>query len=353
MKESKLHAGKVVLWVLIILLAVVLVFAGVYWSRINQMVTHDVQIIERTPSPVATADTTPDTLEEIAGTPEDIGVDYEVAVEETEESPIYRQVPINEDIINILLLGQDARPGELRSRSDTMMLMSYDRAGNKATLVSLLRDCWVHIEGHGWNRLNAAYSFGGIGLLINTINDTFHIDVQNYIIVGFNEFEKVIDAFGGLQVNLNKAEAAYINELSADTLEEKDGVQQLNGAQTLIHARNRHAGGSGDFERTRRQREILLAFYQKLKSEGDLTKFPQLLSFVLGNVQINMDPNEIFTLATEALGNSALQIGQGIMPFDGTWKYANKDGRSVISIDSEKNAQKLQELLYAKDIPTE
>lgn len=296
-------------------------------------------------SPIATPnpDTDP-TLHAVEGTPDDIHEDVEIIAPVQSIAPIYKQVPISENTTNILLLGSDARPGETGGRSDTMMLFSYNRENGKVSLLSFMRDSWVKIDGHGFNRINAAYAFGGVGLSINTINENFGLDVQNYITVGFEEFIKAVDEIGGIELTLSQKEADYINKQNSTSVI-KEGVNNLNGAQTLIHARNRHVG-NGDFERTRRQREVLFAIFTKLKSIRDPAALIKVFDIVMKNVKTNVSPDLLFTLMNEMLSGKKVELSALRMPFDGTWKYAMKDGRSVLSVNIKKNAALIHTMLY-------
>lgn len=263
------------------------------------------------------------------------------------ETPIYKQIPIEQDTIDILLVGLDARPGEASGRSDTMLLVSYNRKLRTVKLISFLRDTWVPIDGYGWNRLNACYAFGGIGLTINTINKQFRLDIQDYIIIRFEAMESVIDAIGGVTVYLTKEEAAYYNKKNPDSPALSEGMQTLNGDQTLQHTRNRYVGRA-DFDRTRRQRDVILAIFDKLKSMKDPTKLSKLMGYALGNVKTNLPPDLLFTLALESLGGGGLDTEQGQIPADGTWRYAKCGGRSVLQVNIRANADYLAKMFPEK-----
>ena len=335
-------------------LLVVLVALGIYlWVRVSGMTRGQIAVATM-PADLAglvSAEPQP-TLKPLETEPPDIDVDYDVDISPDKalaDEPIYKQVPIDEEIVNILLIGVDARPGEQRSRSDTTMLVSYNRVDNSVKLISLLRDTWIQIPGHSWNRINAAHVFGGIGLTANTININFDLDVQKYVSVRFEQFAGIVDALGGVDVKLTEKEIAYINAaLPTETpISVGAGIKLLNGKQALTHCRNRKTGG-GDFERTRRQREFMLAVFTKLKKEKSIPTLTGLLRFALDNVETNISANEIFTLAVEAVAG-APALSSARIPFDKTWKYADKDGRSVIAIDLEKNKKLLHELLYADE----
>ena len=289
-----------------------------------------------------------ETLESVEGTPEDIGEDYEVEVEDkgVEQAPIYEVVPIDDNVINILFIGQDTGLEWNKStRSDSCMVVSYNREKQSVKMVSIMRDTWTHIDGHGWNRVNAAYSFGGPGLLINTLNDMYDLDIQNYVITGFDEFKECVDMLGGLDMELTEKEAAYLNRVLGTNLEA--GMNHLTGELALAHARNRRTG-DGDFGRVQRQRNILLTAYNKIRAEGDASTYLSFINFALGNLRTNMETGEIITLGMEVLQADKLDIAYARVPFDGTWSYATKNGKSVLSVDLDENEEKLKEFLYGE-----
>lgn len=349
-KSKSKNFRRVILTILAVILCVVIIIAGAFMIRLQALSKGAVAIVskpgDQAGSTTSTSPVSETTLAPIDGTPSDIDVDYNVDVDDPTIEPIYQKVPVDENTINILILSSDARPGEKGGRSDSMMLITYNRKQSTIKLTSFMRDSWVRIDGHAWNRINAAFSFGGIGLAINTVNENFGLDIQNYVTIRFEQFISIVDQLGGVAVKLTKAEIDYINQSNPDRLlDTTPGLKLLNGSQTLIHCRNRHIG-NGDFDRTRRQRETLLAVLQKLRQQRDPIALTKLMSFALDNVSTNMKANELFTLALEALGSAKLTLDEAQIPFDKTWHYANEDGRSVIAIDLAKNRTMLQKFLY-------
>ena len=347
-KHKKKKRWKIMMWIGISLAVVVLGVFGYVYIRMMQMNQNAIVIVGKPSAAAVASPASSETLEPVEGTPADIDVDYDVEVPDPTQEPIYKQVKIDENVINILFVGADIRPEQNgNGRSDSMMLFSYNRTTQEAKLVSLMRDVWIHIPGHGYNRINAAYSFGGIGLCINTINENFDLDIQNYIQVDFGGFQKIIDELGGINLDLTLKEATYINKNCNSQVLEKDGVQLLNGEQTLCHCRNRKTG-DGDFGRTRRQRDVILAIFNRIKSVNDAVKISQLLFNSLDYIKTNMTPDMLFTLGTEMIGAKKISMQQGSIPFDKTWSYANMNGRSVISINLNKNKDQLYKFLYGK-----
>ncbi len=336
---------KISLIVIAALLGVAAIGLAVVYGLLGKTYTGDIDIIDRD-QPTTTVPSTDDTLDPLES-PDDLHIDYNVGDDvEADDVPIYKQVPIDERVLNFVLIGQDTSLSNNNStRSDSCILVSYNRDTHSIKMVSILRDTWVPIEGHGWNRINAAYSFGRAGLLINTINDVFDLDIQNYVIIGFEEFKECIDELGGVHITLTDAEARVINNRTGSDL--SGGECLLNGEQALVYARDR-SSRDGDFSRVIHQRNLLLAVYNELKSDGSLEEYLSFASFALNNVKTNITPDELITIAMEVMQADSLNIEYARVPFDDTWRYANKDGRSVISVDLDRNAEMLNEFLYGE-----
>lgn len=164
-----------------VLIAVVIGAAGLGIGILQthaSTVPEDV-IVEATPTPTPSAKPTPSPTPTPTPTP-------------TPE-PEMVDVEVDDDVVNILLLGMDARSYDVYSRSDTMILASYNKTKHEVKLVSFLRDSWVDIPGYGWNRLNAATAFGGPELLIDTLKTNFDLDIDHYAQIKFDDFKEIID----------------------------------------------------------------------------------------------------------------------------------------------------------------
>ena len=116
----------------------------------------------------------------------------------SDQVQIAREDQKDDDVVNVLLVGSDSRdPNAEMGRSDTMMLVSFNKAEEKATVISFLRDSLVEIEGYGQSKLGHTFAYGGVGLTINTINEQFDLDIQDYIIINFENLVGIIDELGG------------------------------------------------------------------------------------------------------------------------------------------------------------
>jgi len=265
------------------------------------------------------------------------GNETEENITEGDLMPIYEIAQHDPNIINILLCGCD--DGTIaRSRSDSMIIASYNKKTKVLKLVSMMRDSWVPIEGLGYNRLNASHSYGGVGCTINTINNVFHMDLQQYLEVGFNEFSTLINKIDGVDVQLNAKEASKLG------IGSKAGTYHLNGTTALLYARERHIG-NGEFERTERQRKVIQSAFKKIKKNFNVSTLTGLISFAMSNIRTNMEMDTILELATDFMKND-ITIETSRMPYDGYWKNACIEKKSVITIDYDENEKLLKEFLY-------
>lgn len=244
-------------------------------------------------------------------------------------------------IVNILLIGQDTRTG-VRSRSDSMILCTFNKNRNTLTLTSFMRDMYVQIPGYKNNRINAAYAYGGMPLLNETLYENFGIHVDGNVEVDFTQFSDIIDLLGGVELELTSAEANFINTGVGCSL--KAGVNLLNGDQALMHARNRNSK-DGDFSRTNRQRELLNALIDKYKN-SKLTTMVGLLDDILPMVTTDMTKSQITSYVTELFPMLATcEIVTQHIPVDGGYKNAVIGGAQVLVPDMEMNINALVDSL--------
>ncbi len=351
--KKKRPVLKVVLTVTAVVCCAALCFCTyIYWNM-QRMQTAAVQVVSKPPELPAQTPAPMPSLSPIEGVPDDIGEDHDDPVEDQRisDDPIYGLNAIDESIVNILLVGEDTLPEENgQGRSDTMMLLSYDREHNEAKLVSFLRDTYVHIpERNTWNRINAAYRFGGIGLTVNTINENFGLDIRYYVATDFSNLENIVDTLGGLELSLTEAEAAYINIYTPEhALPEEDGTHLLSGPQVLAHCRNRDTG-DGDWGRTNRQRQVMLAFFNRAKEERNVETLIALANSLLKYVRTNIDVETLIQLGVESVFSDGFVLEGWAVPFEGTWKYASVNGASVIKIDTASNERLLHQFLYGEE----
>ena len=249
----------------------------------------------------------------------------------------------DDEVYNVLLVGTDSRdPNSDMGRSDSMMLVSFNKKENKSTVVSFLRDSLVDIDGYGKSRLGHTYAYGGVGLTINTINKTYDLDIQNYITINFENLVGIIDEIGGVKVYISEEEEEYYRQNGMPNIESGDVI--LTGSQALAHDRNRTLGS--DFERTRRQRSVMYGIYRKVMEDKDPSSILSLINYCMNQVETNMSVTEIYDMAKDVLAVDNLKMQQASLPQDGTYTDITYEGMAVLEIDFDANKKFLEELLY-------
>ncbi len=257
------------------------------------------------------------------------------------------QLASGKGVINILLVGQDGREDVEGSRSDSMMLASVNKGTGKVKIVSLMRDMYVSIPGHDDNRINAAYSLGGVKLLEQTIENDFQVKIDGNVQIDFESFKTIIDKVDGVEIELSQEEADYLNtaywqngwSLSA-------GVQTLNGDQALAYSRIRQVGNS-DFQRTERQRTVLMTVFRKVKGQGKL-KMLSLAKDIYPMLDTDIGIGDMISLGTTAIGMDESDIETYRLPIDGGYTNQTIREMQVLVPDMEKNIAYLKELLFGE-----
>ncbi len=249
-----------------------------------------------------------------------------------------------DDVKNILLIGLDDDGDSGTSRSDTMMLLSVDRINKKLKLTSFLRDMWVEIPGYKKAKLNASYSKGGAQLTMDTIEYNFDVDIDNYVIVDFEMFRKIIDALGGITVEITEKEAAFINRTTSSTV--KAGLNELNGKKALIYARIRKL--DSDFYRTQRQRKVITAIVEKIKTINPVDLI-EISKDILPLITTDINAVEmVFT------GISSLSCLGGIeqlqVPADNAYVSKRISGQAALVPDMEKNIKNIKDFIYGEGV---
>lgn len=245
-------------------------------------------------------------------------------------------------IINILLIGQDRRPGESRARSDSMILCTIDTEKKTMVMTSFLRDLYVDIpdwNGRTYqdNRLNACYAFGGMGMLDLALEKNFGIQVDHNLEVDFSGFSEIIKIFGGVSINLTKAEANYLGGGL------KEGVNFLTPDQALAYSRIRYL--DSDFGRTNRQRNVLTALFNSIKTMN-ADQLSQLINNILPMMTTDMTNADITGYMVKLIPIlPELEISAQYIPASGAYKSCYVRGMAVLVPDMEANRAILRETL--------
>lgn len=252
-----------------------------------------------------------------------------------------------DDVLNILLLGTDSRSSSyVQDNSDTMILCSINLKDKNIKLTSFMRDSYVKIPGYGSSRLNAAFAYGGPELLFKTLETNFGVKVDKYVRVNFSAFIKVVNTIGGVEIELDEAEVAYMTKYSKvyKTKPVKLGVNTLDGNQALSYARIRKI--DSDFNRTQRQRKVLQAIAEKCKSSSVLT-LTKLVSEILPLVETNLTKEEIVSLIPIGLQCISKDIETLNVPIKGGWSNKTVGKAQVLGLNFTLNKKAIKAHIYS------
>lgn len=307
-----------------------------------------------------------------------------------ELSKMAESIMSEDGVQNILLIGEDLRDTatESRGNTDVMMLISLDQNREKITMTSFLRDTYTQIPGWNASKLNAAYGYGGVDLLAETLQQDYAINIDRYVIVNFYSFIEIVDAVGGLDFDVsyteavamrdplneqnnylgNKAGTGYIDfeqygmdgsdlytDYDADALrttveynsdQDKSISLHLDGNQSLAYARSRYGCGD-DYGRAQRQREAIVEMIQKAKGLS-FSELDDLAEKVAKQVRTDITENEVAGLILGAFTYMKYDINQLQIPYNGTFSNQIIDGLDCLSVDFSQNARILQETIYGK-----
>ena len=246
---------------------------------------------------------------------------------------------------NILCIGSDARGDVEGNRSDTMVLVSIDSVHHKLKMTSFLRDSFVYIPAKGFNaKLNAAFAWGGAKMLVDTIEYNFKVKIDDYVIIDFVGFQKLIDLMGGLDVDgVTEAEAKYMRDV-VKIVYCKEGKNHFTGAASLWYCRIRKL--DDDFHRTERQRKVMNAIMKQALHRNPF-ELMKIVEKVLPMIQTSMSRNDLLAVAFSSVFN---YLGgknpQTQIPAEDTWHSQRIGGQDVLKMDLDKNASVLKDFLY-------
>ena len=268
-------------------------------------------------------------------------------------------IKADENITNIALFGLDTREGDTQSHSDCMMIVTVDNTRGKIKLISLMRDSLVDIDGYGENKLNAAYFLGGPSLAIRTINENFGTDITEYIAVNFEQLVEIIDALGGVEINVETtAELEELNRVIRDYgIEqgqtfvgvENTGLQTLDGVQALCYGRIRKGGTGDDWARVERQSIVMEAMFSKVQSMS-ASQLIGLMQKLMPYVTTSLSPTEIAPLIVGAVQNGMPAIEHTRVPLDGEWNYYGSSSEYIL-YDTDVAADHIEQYIYNDVFP--
>ncbi len=191
------------------------------------------------------------------------------------------------DKATIMIMGVDERDDDV-GRSDTLMIASIDPKTNQASLLSVPRDTRVKIKGHGFDKVNAAYAYGKEKLSQDTVENLLGVSVDHYVIINTKSFKKIIDAVGGIDIDVPKR-MHYEDPWDDDgglIIDFHPGMQHMDGAKAVTYVRYRDE--EGDLGRIRRQQDFVRAFMEKLVSPSIIPKLPTVIKEVMGSLETDL-----------------------------------------------------------------
>lgn len=257
----------------------------------------------------------------------------------------------SKNVINVLLIGLDEKKGLKKGgRSDTMMLVSLNRKTEQITMVSFFRDSWVYFMAPNgkeyYSKMNGSYFYGGADCTVETIEKIFKLEIDHYVTVDFSSFEHLVDAVGGVRVDVQAYEARNMKrEWNLDCPVGENVL--LNGQQALFFARQRYSDADGDVSRTRRQRQVITAFIDSCKG-ASISQLTDALNKVFKFVRTDLKKNEILSYATRALAGGWLsyEIKNLSISDPSVFQTPTIKGTSLVVMDYPVVAKMVQEAVY-------
>lgn len=276
-----------------------------------------------------------------------------------EEVGIQAQDYHSKSIVNIALFGIDTTDSGMEGRSDSIIVVTLDHKKKEVRLSAIERDTYVKIEGHGKDKINHAYAFGGPQLAVKTLNQNFNLDITDYAVVNFTNMVKVIDTLGGVRMEVPEKYLREVNAMINDyniryktkvPAIQKGGEQLLQGAQALCMARVRKSVG-GTSVRASMHEIILNACLARVK-EKSILEYPNIAKTLLSLVQTTLNSGEVTSVAMKVV-LSGYTIRQAVFPLQQDWINSGNmiDGVWYRLYKVEKGNQNIRNFIYEGTLP--
>ena len=343
-KKKKKHKGLIVLLVVLLVLAAALGAFAIWFVRLYSLTRYvsDLQVArdlsERNTASVASAELSGEQAEMIRASVGGSGSGDVI-------------LPVNKDIYNLLLVGVDRRDSSWAGNSDSMILVSVNNKKKIVHMISFMRDLYADIPGYGVGKLNAACAHGGCPLLVQTIEENYGVNIDNYVSVDFAGLIHIIDAMGGVQIELTDEEAewanAYILDLADIVGEDPEphlfaggGVYLCDGFQATAYSRLRFVGNN-DYERTERQRTVITGLLDKVRNMS-MTQLGDLAMKILPEMTHNISAGQVLGLILQLPSILRYDMDQDRVPYDGLYTSQNE----ILVPDMEETKRRLHETIY-------
>lgn len=253
---------------------------------------------------------------------------------------------------HILLIGVDRRDDSWTGNADVMMLVTVNFEKQTIFLTSFLRDLYADIPGVGVRKLNAACANGGAELCVETIKANYQVDIDNYAMVDFVSMREIVDALGGVDIEVSEEERLVANDYirvmceadnvpAEDHLIETAGLVHMDGYQAVGYSRNRYTGGTNDFGRTGRQREIMMGLFEKEESAGMDEMMKSFLK-ILPLMESDINPISILAMLPEFADIRKFDVEELHIPFDNEYYVQDE---ILIPSDMGNTISKLKEII--------
>ena len=205
---------------------------------------------------------------------------------------------------NIVVMGCDIRKDDV-GRSDTLFVVMLDKNNKNASLLSIPRDTRVKIKDHGWDKVNAAFAYGGQDLTRDTVQEFLGIKLHNYVVVDFQGFKDLVDVIGGVDMNVEKR-MYYYDPYANFEIDLRPGMQHMDGKTAMQYVRYRDE--EGDIGRIRRQQKFIMALYKQIASKNIIAKMPGVSKQIMSMIKTDLSLKEMVELG---------KVMHGMMEKDG------------------------------------
>lgn len=351
--KDKKHRAKNFYFVLTVFIVITAVLLGFVNSKLDMMQTQD----DSTTTTKVQQQITEPVTQSIVYDEEELKLMKAISEAGTLNDFLYQwsdnggDLYSSKNVINLLLLGLDSEDAlENGGRSDSMILVSLNKKTKQINMISFFRDAWCYTNAGGYdtfNKMNASYYYGGPSGVIDTIEKNYKIDIDYYVAVDFSSFVDIIDALGGLKVEVQEYEADYINATTRYTIDYGEEVT-LSGGEALVFARIRQSDSDSDVSRTRRQRQVITSLINSVKN-ASIGQLNDVLDLLFQYVKTDLTKMQIISYATQALTNGWLNyeiVQHAFLSESDVYRTGYVGGASVVIMDFPLAAQRVQTAVY-------